>query len=400
MTRKTAAGQAVTPPTVIFTPPAPRIALRDSPRGPAWAVCKPGTWRACTGLIEITPERLSQLATAYDPVNLDRAPFNFDHLWGGPALGWVAETFVDDGYLWVVPTELAAELVEEIQQKRRERFSIEIDHDYEPLGDWYLQGVAVLGASPPAVKGLPKPRLSASGDRYVIQLTDTPGAPAPPTDPPDPDPEKETEMKPDEQKATPAAGDPPAPDPNPATPPAPDPPPSAAEPPTTAQLAADRKALADERAAARRERLAARRERIEARVDRALEDLAAAHRVTPAQLRAGLKPALIELAMDAADEQPRTIQLAVKNQDGTEAKVERTPYDVVLAALAAAPEFTAAAVGELAGPEAGEGPYARDRRSAEQKRVDARLGITDEEAIRLQAKYRDGFGQPGAGDVN
>lgn len=166
--------------------------------GLEWAVAKPADLTASHG-INITAERMAEMAAAYDPVSVEAAPINFDHAFGGPALGWIEALAVRDGLLWVRPVELSQEVVQGIASGRYRRASIELTTKHPETGGWYLNGLAVLGNAKPAIKGLPALRLSAP--RYVLDLTvsaEAPPAPEPEepqTPPEDPGPgHKENEM--------------------------------------------------------------------------------------------------------------------------------------------------------------------------------------------------------------
>lgn len=370
----------VTPGGLVLCAPAIGVHLAEQQDGPAWAILKPGRWRACTGTVEVTVEIMRQMAAAYDPAKLDRAAFNFDHAWGGPALGWVSRAFVErlDGedYLWVVPTELAAELVEGLRAKRYERFSAELDPEYQPTGGWYLEGVAVLGAARPAVKGLPKPRLAQ--DRLVIHLSEdeTPAPPAPP--PTAPTPGQEPPM-PDPNQQPPADGGAPANQP-PAPPPAA---PAAADGPALlAAVDAQRQQLAAATAAAEQATARARRVVAESEVDADLTRLGT--RLTPAMCKQGIRQALVELKAAAT---PTTLKLTAAGAAGAPVEVERALYDVLLATLAAAPENPALGAGPLAADDDPTAPSARDQRTAEERAVHLRAGLTDERLAELEKKF-------------
>lgn len=156
--------------------------------------------------------------------------------------------------------------------------------------------------------------------------------------------------------------------------------------PDAVALVAERREVREERLALRRERLAARRERVEARVERDLDELGS--RVTPAMLRTGLREALVELA---AAEQPATVQLTTRREDGSQVTREHGVYEVVLAALQAAPEFSALGLGGIAGDDDPDAPHPTDHRSSEARAVCLRHGIDDAQAARLRAKYPDAF---------
>jgi hypothetical protein len=55
--------------------------------------------------INITPERLAEMAAAYNPA-VEMASLNLDHNWGGPSLGWCERIWLQDSVLWVRYTDL------------------------------------------------------------------------------------------------------------------------------------------------------------------------------------------------------------------------------------------------------------------------------------------------------
>ena len=122
-----------------------------------------GTWAASTGVTTITLDDLrAMLAAASDP-EVDEPAVRIGHLDprfdGEPALGWVRNLRVDEergalvGDLEDVPAELAA-LIPTAFRRR----SVEIGWNVRtPAGKRYraaLTGLALLGVTPPAVKGL------------------------------------------------------------------------------------------------------------------------------------------------------------------------------------------------------------------------------------------------------
>lgn len=151
----------------------------------AWAVAKPADLSATHG-INITVERLVEMAASYNPETIEAAPINFDHAPGGPAQGWIESMEVRDGLLYVRPVELSPDVVEGIRNGRYRRASIELTTKHPETGGWYLNGLAVLGNAKPAIKGLPPLRLSAP--RYVFDLSEE----APSAEPEEPETRPET----------------------------------------------------------------------------------------------------------------------------------------------------------------------------------------------------------------
>lgn len=158
-----------------------------------WAVAKPTNLSDSHG-IDITVERLMEMASSYNPEGIEAAPINFDHDPGGPAHGWVESLEVREGLLWVRPVELSPDVVAGIRGGRYRRASIELTTKHPETGGWYLNGLAVLGNAKPAIKGLPPLRLSAP--RYVIQLGDEPPAEVPEAISSSPRPEEPAPLEP------------------------------------------------------------------------------------------------------------------------------------------------------------------------------------------------------------
>ena len=151
---------------------APDFDLRLNEQGELaeWAVAKPVDLTS-THKVNITLERLHEMAATYDPVNIEAAAINFDHADEGPAEGWVESLAVRDGMLWVKPIRLSAEVVQGVRESRYQRASIEFTTNHPETGGWYFNGLAVLGAAKSAIKGLPPLRLSAP--RYVLDLSES-----------------------------------------------------------------------------------------------------------------------------------------------------------------------------------------------------------------------------------
>ncbi|HJX27503.1 MAG TPA: hypothetical protein VJ885_06290 [Thermoanaerobaculia bacterium] len=104
--------------------------------------------------IEITPQRLAEMAAAYDPA-VEMASLNLDHNWGGPSLGWCERVWLQEGALWVRYIDLDPATVELVREKRYTRRSAEIALSHPVTGGWYFTGCALLGNARPAVAGLP-----------------------------------------------------------------------------------------------------------------------------------------------------------------------------------------------------------------------------------------------------
>ena len=131
--------------------------------------------------IEITSERLAEMAAAYDPA-VEMASLNLDHSTAGPSLGWCERIWLQDTALWVRYIDLDPATVELIRTKRYTRRSAEIALSHPVTGGWYFTGCALLGNARPAVTGLPPVTLCRP--QYV--LTPRKETPMPESDPPAP----------------------------------------------------------------------------------------------------------------------------------------------------------------------------------------------------------------------
>jgi hypothetical protein len=128
---------------------------------PGVKIVRTGTWAASTGVTTITEEDLEDMVKASVDPNVDQAPLKIGHVDpnydGYPALGWVENLRVDDGVLIGDLVDVPAALAEVIPKAFRRR-SAEIGWAVRtPEGEHYratLMGLALLGKTPPAVKGL------------------------------------------------------------------------------------------------------------------------------------------------------------------------------------------------------------------------------------------------------
>ena len=116
--------------------------------------------------IEITRQRLEEMAAAYDP-SIEMASLNLDHNYGGPSLGWCQRIWLQDDALWVRYIDLDPSAVELIRTKRYTRRSAEIALSHPVTGGWYFTGCALLGNARPAVPGLPPVTLCRP--QYVLR---------------------------------------------------------------------------------------------------------------------------------------------------------------------------------------------------------------------------------------
>lgn len=122
-----------------------------------------GTWGASTGVTTIDRDDLEAMLAAAQDGEVDAAPIRIGHVDprfdGEPALGWVGNLRLSEdgnalvGDLLEVPTRLA-----EVIPRAFRRRSVEIAWGVRtPKGKRYraaLAGLALLGVTPPAVKGL------------------------------------------------------------------------------------------------------------------------------------------------------------------------------------------------------------------------------------------------------
>lgn len=242
--------------------------------------------------IEITPQRLTEMAAAYDPA-VEMASLNLDHNWGGPSLGWCERVWLQEGALWVRYIDLDPATVDLVREKRYTRRSAEIALSHPVTGGWYFTGCALLGNARPAVAGLPPVTLCRP--QYVLTA------------------QKETPMPEPEPPAPAPAG------------------PSSGE----TELATLRAQVAE----GAQTLSVLLRQRAELDVDARLARLGA--RVTPAMAKLA-RPLLIELL---AQRNPATIKLQA---DPTQPATEVSIAEQVLQVLAAVPAVEALTAGRLA----------------------------------------------------
>jgi hypothetical protein len=172
--------------TIVSAVAAPAFEARSvrlADGGVEWAIAKPMDLSSSHG-VDVTLERLEEMAAAYDPVGIEAAAVNFDHLYEGPAQGWIQSIAVRAGHLWAKPIELSAELIEAVAAGRYRRVSMEFHIDHPVTRGWYFHGLAVLGSMRPAIKGLPPISLS---ERPAYVFLDPPAAERLTSPPPSPD---------------------------------------------------------------------------------------------------------------------------------------------------------------------------------------------------------------------
>lgn len=250
--------------------------------------------------IEITPQRLQEMAAAYNPA-IEMASLNLDHNYGGPSLGWCERVWLQDAALWVRYIDLDPDTVELIRAKRYTRRSAEIALSHPVTGGWYFTGCALLGNARPAVAGLPPVTLCRP--QYVLNVR------------------KETPMPENEPPAPPA-------------PPPPDSPPAG-----EAEMATLRAQVTEDAQALSAVLSVVLRQRAEFDVDRRLAQLGA--RVTPPMAKLA-RPLLIELL---AERTPAMVKL---QGDPTKPATEVSIAEQILQILAAVPAVEAMTVGRMA----------------------------------------------------
>lgn len=155
---------------------------------PGVELVKAGTWNSARGDVTITPADLAAMVTESRDPDVDAAPLKLGHVDprfdGEPALGWVRNLRLSSdggtlvGDLMEVPANLA-----DIMGSAYPRRSVEVAWGL-PKKDGkrgaVLTGLALLGVTPPAVKGLKDVyRAAASGEATVTLtlLSDTTGVP-------------------------------------------------------------------------------------------------------------------------------------------------------------------------------------------------------------------------------
>ena len=158
---------------------------------PGVELVKAGTWHASTGTVTLTASDLeSMVAESRDPA-IDAVPVKLGHVDprfdGEPALGWVRNLRLSSdgstliGDLMEVPASLA-----DIIGSAYPRRSVEIDWGLPKPGGKrgaVLTGLALLGVTPPAVKGLDDVyRTAASATLTYTLSSDTGGIQPEPAD--------------------------------------------------------------------------------------------------------------------------------------------------------------------------------------------------------------------------
>lgn len=346
--------------------------------------------------VKVTAEEIAVMAKDYDPA-FEAGALNFDHAWGGPAHGLATRLWLEGDLLWCRMEQLSVEAIEGVASGKWPRRSSEFWMSHPQTGRPYWCGLALLGAAPPAVPGLPPAVLLSQ--RPIYRLISS-GSVVEPSAPNHGEPCLEDAMSSPKKKA---AATPPGAEPETPVTPAPETP--AAEPETPTEeveatpeaeagdeeaaaeasasapvtLAAERAQLRAELEATRAERLEAKKERAEATVDKLFQRLGI--RVPPAAVKAS-RPLLIALASQLT---PPTVKLSVAGKDQ-----EVGLYDQLVTVLEALPENRF--VGAPPRAEASAEELAAV--SAEAGDVNSRAGITAERRAQLAAKYPDTYRAP------
>jgi len=141
-------------------------------------ISKPGKVKSVEGVeLEITPAILSEVQQTYDPANFEAQLVIGHPSMDAPSFGGIRSlSLADDGLEAAVnPTDDAKELVD------KRHFKTVSSSFYTPTapnnptpGKWHLRHVGLLGAVPPAVKGL-RALSFAEAEEGVVTFGDLPG---------------------------------------------------------------------------------------------------------------------------------------------------------------------------------------------------------------------------------
>ena len=129
-------------------------------------IFKAGSYVALSGdVVEFSDADLAEAAQSYDPALL-RAPLVIGHpKLDAPAYGWVESAQASKGYLFATPETgtVNQDFAEMVENKLYRAISASFYGRNAPgnptPGKLYLKHVGFLGATPPAVKGLPEPQV-------------------------------------------------------------------------------------------------------------------------------------------------------------------------------------------------------------------------------------------------
>lgn len=122
-------------------------------------ILKPGTFTDIHGTkVTFAQADLDQMIASYDAAS-DPAPIVVGHpTTDAPAYGWIGRLAMENGHLVAHPSEIAPAFAEVVAGGHYRKVSPQIYPPASPAnpkpGQWYLQHVGFLGASPPAIKGM------------------------------------------------------------------------------------------------------------------------------------------------------------------------------------------------------------------------------------------------------
>lgn len=128
------------------------------------AFLRPGTYTDALGRRAVfAAGDLQRMAADFDAADFS-PPLTIDHAQGGPAHGWVSSLHWDGRMLYADLQSVPAQLAEEIDSMRFRYRSAEVipGRDGEAPK---LRALTLLGARPPAVKGLPDMPKSIAGGK-------------------------------------------------------------------------------------------------------------------------------------------------------------------------------------------------------------------------------------------
>lgn len=124
--------------------------------------------------LDITDADLERTVAAYDPARW-KAPLVIGHLrHDAPAWGWVASLVLENGTLLANMADLSPQVVTLVAEGQYRNVSASFytpEATSNPMpGVFYLRHVGLLGAQPPAVKGLPQVSFQESGNESFLAM--------------------------------------------------------------------------------------------------------------------------------------------------------------------------------------------------------------------------------------
>ena len=140
-------------------------------------IFKPGRHIASDGsAVEFSDADVADIAAGYNP-DIHEAPIVVGHpKTNSPAFGWVKGLLFDSGnkILKAIPAQLNADFVEAVKSGAYKKISASIytkDAPNNPTpGHYYLRHVGLLGAQPPAIKGLRAVEFAESEPTVEVEL--------------------------------------------------------------------------------------------------------------------------------------------------------------------------------------------------------------------------------------